>query len=64
MHSSTVAKKFALQKFSEERNAFNMFVRPQGHTQFVLVSNSECKQKVCKKTPHGTKNCLNPQKTE
>ncbi len=32
-----------LQMFYEEGNAFDTFVRPEGHTRYLLVSNSECK---------------------
>lgn len=35
-----------MQKFYEERNVFNMFARPQGHTQHVLVNSSECKHYI------------------
>lgn len=38
-----------------DENAFIVFVRPQTYTQWALVTNTECKQKLCfKKTPRGT----------
>ena len=40
--------KSAPQMSCEEGNAFNMFVGPQGYTQYVLVTNTECKyRRVC-----------------
>lgn len=40
----------------DEGNAFNTFVRAPGFTQYVLMSNSECKQNFClftRKAPRG-----------
>lgn len=46
---------------NEERNIFNTFARPQGYTQYILMSYTEHKVKlyfVCKKTPRGTFNTV------
>lgn len=44
---SDIKETSALKNVFEAGNAFNTFVRPQAFTQWVLVSNSECKQKRC-----------------
>lgn len=43
MKVSKYTKNLSLQIFHKEGNVFNMFVRPLGCTQLVLVRNSECK---------------------
>ncbi len=39
----------------EEWNAFNAFVRLQGHTEGVLMRNTECKHSFVNHTPHCSK---------
>ena len=46
--------------FYEKGNLLNTFVRPQGHTQCISVSSTQCKHKslVHQKTPQDTFNIL------
>ncbi len=52
----SVFKKLYVQRFYEGGNVFNVFVRPQGYTQCILLRNTDCKHNFClfaKKTPQG-----------